>query len=48
MRPRSAKRTEEIGLPPDRVAVLGRLSDYETVTGYSVTPVSGGSSRRSL
>jgi len=33
--------TEEIGLPPDRVAVLGRLSDYETVTGYSVTPVVG-------
>jgi hypothetical protein len=32
--------TEEI-LPPDRVAVLGRLSDYETVTGYSVTPVVG-------
>ena len=33
--------TEEIGLPPDRVAVLGRLSDYETVTGFSVTPVVG-------
>lgn len=32
---------EEIGLPPDRVAVLGRLSDYETVTGFSVTPVVG-------
>jgi 8-oxo-dGTP pyrophosphatase MutT (NUDIX family) len=33
--------TEEIGLPPDRVAVLGHLSDYETVTGYRVTPVVG-------
>lgn len=33
--------TEEIGLPADRVAVLGRLSDYETVTGFSVTPVVG-------
>jgi len=33
--------TEEIGLPPGRVAVLGRLSRYETVTGFSVTPVVG-------
>jgi len=33
--------TEEIGLPPDRVSVLGHLSDYETVTGYRVTPVVG-------
>jgi 8-oxo-dGTP pyrophosphatase MutT (NUDIX family) len=32
---------EEIGLPSERVAVLGRLSDYETVTGYRVTPVVG-------
>jgi 8-oxo-dGTP pyrophosphatase MutT (NUDIX family) len=32
---------EEIGLPRDRVAVLGRLADYETVTGYRVTPVVG-------
>jgi 8-oxo-dGTP pyrophosphatase MutT (NUDIX family) len=32
---------EEVGLPPERVAVLGRLATYETVTGYSVTPVVG-------
>jgi 8-oxo-dGTP pyrophosphatase MutT (NUDIX family) len=32
---------EEIGLPPAQVSVLGTLSDYETVTGYRVTPVVG-------
>jgi 8-oxo-dGTP pyrophosphatase MutT (NUDIX family) len=32
---------EEIGLPRDRVTVLGQLADYETVTGYRVTPVVG-------
>ena len=32
---------EEIGLAPDRVSVLGRLANYETVTGYRVTPVVG-------
>ena len=32
---------EEVGLPPARVYVLGHLSDYETVTGYRVTPVVG-------
>ena len=32
---------EEVGLPADRVALLGRLSEYETVTGYRVTPVVG-------
>ena len=32
---------EEIGLPPDRVSVLGRLAPYETVTGFTVTPVVG-------
>jgi len=32
---------EEIGLPRDRVTILGRLADYETVTGYRVTPVVG-------
>ena len=32
---------EEIGLPRDRVTVLGRLAQYETVTGYRVTPVVG-------
>ena len=33
--------TEEVGLPSSRVSVLGRLPDYETVTGYRVTPVVG-------
>jgi 8-oxo-dGTP pyrophosphatase MutT (NUDIX family) len=33
--------TEEIGLPAARVAILGELAPYETVTGYSVTPVVG-------
>jgi 8-oxo-dGTP pyrophosphatase MutT (NUDIX family) len=32
---------EEIGLARDRVSVLGRLADYETVTGYRVAPVVG-------
>jgi 8-oxo-dGTP pyrophosphatase MutT (NUDIX family) len=32
---------EEVGLPRTRVTVLGRLADYETVTGYRVTPVVG-------
>ena len=32
---------EEIGLPRERVDVLGCLSDYTTVTGYRVTPVVG-------
>ena len=32
---------EEIGLPPDKVQVLGYLSDRALVTGYLVTPVVG-------
>ncbi|HEY5812197.1 MAG TPA: CoA pyrophosphatase [Terrimicrobiaceae bacterium] len=32
---------EEIGLPEERVTVLGELSPYETVTGYHVTPIVG-------
>jgi 8-oxo-dGTP pyrophosphatase MutT (NUDIX family) len=32
---------EEIGLAPDRVVILGHLTDYTTVTGYRVTPVVG-------
>jgi 8-oxo-dGTP pyrophosphatase MutT (NUDIX family) len=32
---------EEIGLPPDRVEVLGELATYETVSGFRVTPVVG-------
>lgn len=30
---------EEVGLPPDRVEVLGTMAPHETVTGYLVTPV---------
>lgn len=30
---------EEVGLPPERVEVLGRLSSYTTVTQFVVTPV---------
>jgi 8-oxo-dGTP pyrophosphatase MutT (NUDIX family) len=33
--------SEEVGLAADRVDVLGQLATYETVTGYSVTPVVG-------
>ncbi len=33
--------TEEVGLPATRVAVLGELAPYETVTGYRVTPIVG-------
>ena len=32
---------EEIGLPPDRVEVLGRLPSHETVTNYMITPILG-------
>lgn len=32
---------EEIGLPPDRIDVLGRLDDYITGTGFQVVPVVG-------
>jgi 8-oxo-dGTP pyrophosphatase MutT (NUDIX family) len=32
---------EEIGLPSERVSVIGQLSTYDTVTGYRVTPVVG-------
>lgn len=32
---------EEIGLAPERVEILGRLPEYHTVTGFSVTPVVG-------
>ncbi len=30
---------EEIALSRDRVQLLGRLADYETVTGFRVTPI---------
>jgi 8-oxo-dGTP pyrophosphatase MutT (NUDIX family) len=32
---------EEVGLPGTQVSVLGHLAEYETVTGYRVTPVVG-------
>ena len=32
---------EEIGLPPDRVQLVGTLPPHETVTGFLVTPVLG-------
>jgi 8-oxo-dGTP pyrophosphatase MutT (NUDIX family) len=32
---------EEIGLSRARVTILGRLANYDTVTGYRVTPVVG-------
>jgi 8-oxo-dGTP pyrophosphatase MutT (NUDIX family) len=32
---------EEVGLPADRIEVLGRLSEYHTRTGYRITPVVG-------
>jgi len=32
---------EEVGLPLDRVTVLGTLPQHETVTGFLVTPVLG-------
>jgi 8-oxo-dGTP pyrophosphatase MutT (NUDIX family) len=31
--------TEEVGLSPERVDVLGQLAQYETVTGYRVSPI---------
>jgi 8-oxo-dGTP pyrophosphatase MutT (NUDIX family) len=32
---------EEVGLPSSQVLVLGQLAEYETVTGYRVTPIVG-------
>lgn len=32
---------EEVGLPPERVSVIGRLDTYVTRTGFEVTPVVG-------
>ena len=32
---------EEIGVPPERVEVLGALDDFETVTSFVVTPFVG-------
>jgi len=33
--------SEEVGLAPSQVSILGCLPEYETVTGYRVTPVIG-------
>ena len=33
--------TEEIGLPPGHVTLMGRLAPHETVTGFLVTPILG-------
>lgn len=32
---------EEVGIPPDKVTVIGYLDPMPTVTGYAVTPVIG-------
>jgi 8-oxo-dGTP pyrophosphatase MutT (NUDIX family) len=32
---------EEVGIPPERVEILGRLPEYLTSTGFAVTPVVG-------
>ncbi len=32
---------EELGVPPHKVELLGRLDDMPTVTGYHVAPVAG-------
>jgi 8-oxo-dGTP pyrophosphatase MutT (NUDIX family) len=32
---------EEIGLEPEKVELIGRLSEYRTRTGYRITPVIG-------
>ncbi len=32
---------EEVGLAPERIELLGRLSEYHTRTGYLITPVVG-------
>jgi 8-oxo-dGTP pyrophosphatase MutT (NUDIX family) len=32
---------EEVGLPSTQVSILGHLAEYETVTGYRVTPIVG-------
>lgn len=33
--------SEEIGLDPEHVQIIGRLATYETVTGFQITPVIG-------
>lgn len=30
---------EEIGIPPDKLTVIGQLSPYHTVSGFDVTPI---------
>ena len=41
-KPRRLRETEEeVGLPRDRVSVIGRLDTYLTGTGFEITPVVG-------
>jgi 8-oxo-dGTP pyrophosphatase MutT (NUDIX family) len=30
---------EEVGIEPSHITVLGAMEDYETITGYVITPV---------
>src|SRR5437016_12522440 len=30
---------EEVGLPPDRISVVGRLDNYVTGTGFQIAPI---------
>jgi 8-oxo-dGTP pyrophosphatase MutT (NUDIX family) len=32
---------EEVGIPEDRIEILGRFHDYISITGYRVTPFAG-------
>jgi 8-oxo-dGTP pyrophosphatase MutT (NUDIX family) len=32
---------EEVGIPPDRVTILGRLDDMTTITGFRIRPYVG-------
>jgi 8-oxo-dGTP pyrophosphatase MutT (NUDIX family) len=32
---------EEVGIPADRIDILGRLPEYHTSTGFAVTPIVG-------
>jgi 8-oxo-dGTP pyrophosphatase MutT (NUDIX family) len=32
---------EEVGIQPDRIEIIGRLAEYNTGTGFTVTPIVG-------
>ena len=38
---------EEVGVAAERIAILGRLPEYRTVTGFAITPVVGWAEPRS-